>query len=132
MGSQIQDTLSSAVDKAGLSWPTVGRPVAMSPLSLPSPACTTLSLETMILPLSFLSCMLPFAVRSGKAVNGDTHQCLQLGTLLLLAVLTSALTSRLLQPDLTKQKTSALRSSMEQADQRYSSFLKKLQAAEDR
>ena len=76
--------------------------------------------------------MLPSAVRGAKLTIGDIHQCLQLGALLLLAVLTSALTSRLLQPELTKQKTSALRSSMEQADQRYSSFLKKLQAAEDR
>jgi len=57
---------------------------------------------------------------------------LQLGSLLLLAVLTSWLTSRLAQPDPTKQNMSALRSSMDQADKRYSSLLKKLQNAEER
>lgn len=57
---------------------------------------------------------------------------MQLATLLLLAALTSWLTSRLVQPDLTQQKVSSLRSSMEQADQRYSSLMKKLQAAEER
>ena len=57
---------------------------------------------------------------------------MQLGTLLLLAVLTSWLTSRLAQQDPTKQNIAGLRSSMEQADKRYSSLMKKLQDAEER
>ena len=119
------------MDKAGLSWPTVGRPVAKTPLPLHLPACRHLHLIA-IFPLLLLACMFSSAVRSAKLSHCDSYRCLQLGTLLLLTVLTSALTSRLLQPDLTKQKTSTLRSSMEQADQRYSSVMKKLQAAEDR
>ena len=120
------------MDKAGLSWPTVGRPVAKTPLPLHLPACRHLHLITMIQSLLLLACMLSSAARSAKVSLCDLHRCLQLGTLLLLTVLTSSLTSRLLQPDLTKQKTSTLRSSMKQADQRYSSVMKKLQAAEDR
>ena len=131
VGSQIQDTLSSAVDKAGLSWPTVGRPTAKIPFYICLHAHLPSSIQEFHNCHSCLVCFLPL-VEAPDSMVADTCQCLQLGTLLLLAVLTSALTSRLLQPDLTKQKTSALRSSMEQADQRYSSFLKKLQAAEDR
>lgn len=120
------------MDKAGLSWPTVSSPFPRIPLPLHLPASRRPHLESMILLLLLLSCTFSSAVRGAKVLIGDTHLCPQLGTLLLLAVLTSALTSRLLQPDPTQQKTSALRSSMEQADQRYSSFLKKLQEAEDR
>ena len=57
---------------------------------------------------------------------------MQLGTVLLLAMLTSWLTSRLAQPNPAKQSMTALRSSMDQADKRYSSLLKKLQDAEHR
>ena len=54
--------------------------------------------------------------------------CLQIGTLLLLAVLASLLTSRLARPDFTKLKTSDI----ERVEQRYKSLLKKLQDAEER
>ena len=54
---------------------------------------------------------------------------MQLGTLLLLSVLASLLTSRLAQPYPAKQNTAT---SMAQFDKRYSSLLKKLQDAEER
>ena len=63
----------------------------------------------------------------------------QLATLLTLAVLTSWLTSRLAQPDLTKRQLSGILTSINQADTRYSKLVKELegaqgqvQAAEDR
>ncbi|CAL5221608.1 g3828 [Coccomyxa viridis] len=73
VGGQIQDTLSSAMNTAGLSWRT-------------------------------------------------------LGTVLLLATLTSLLTSRLAQPNPAKQNAS----SMDHMEKRYSSLMKKLQDAEQR
>jgi hypothetical protein len=63
----------------------------------------------------------------------------QLATLLALAVLTSWLTSRLAQPDLTKRQLSGILTSINQADARYSRLVRELegaqgqvQAAEDR
>ena len=53
---------------------------------------------------------------------------LQLGTVLLLATLTSLLTSRLAQPNPAKHNVS----SMDQMEKRYSSLMKKLQDAEQR
>ena len=53
---------------------------------------------------------------------------MQIGTLLLLAVLASLLMSRLAQPDFTKLKTS----NIERVEQRYKSLLEKLQDAEER
>ena len=65
----------------------------------------------------------------GRKCRGLTRRCaLQLGTVLLLAMLTSLLTSRLAQPNPGKQSMS----SIDQVEKRYSSLMKKLQDAEQR
>lgn len=59
-----------------------------------------------------------------------TMICLQLAGLLLLSVLTSWLTSRFSQPDLTKRQLSAILTSVEQADKRYHALVKALDSAQ--
>ena len=59
-----------------------------------------------------------------------TTDCLQLAGLLLLSVMTSWLTSRFSQPDLTKRQLSAIITSVEQADRRYNALVKALDSAQ--
>lgn len=54
----------------------------------------------------------------------------QLATLLTLAVLTSWLTSRMAQPDLTKRQLSGIFKSIDQANSRYTKLVKELEDAQ--
>lgn len=106
VGEQVQDTVSSAWNHAKPNWQTV-------------PAL-----------VFAVSRFLLHAVSGGMMKLMLTTGCLQLAGLLLLSILTSWLTSRFSQPDLTKRQLSAIITSVEQADRRYNALVKALDSAQ--
>lgn len=70
------------------------------------------------------------AVTASTAASSDACSHVQVLPLLLLTMLTSYLTSRLAQPDLTKRQLSGILSSIDQAHGRYNSLLRELENAQ--
>ena len=141
VGEQVHDTaahvgerVSSVINKTGLNWRTV--------------RCSRLahhykqwhaSRQFPLLPV-MMACYCPRTVVAvaceqitGVASAGlmwHVVSAVQLATLLTLAVLTSWLTSRMAQPDLTKRQLSGISKSIDQANSRYTKLVKELEDAQ--